>query len=174
MGRKKPETAEETAREMRRRRALDLRLRGYKYQEIADELGVSVGTAHKDVTRLLTETRRKQAEDIEHQRQIESARLDERERTQREVLDVWLRRLDEADTPDEVERATRQVDRADAALDRIARRRAALQGLDAPQRSEVSATVTQPTVDDLGMMTDEQLRQAAQQRGGRDTDRDPG
>lgn len=168
-------TAQDDAREARRRRAFSLRIeRGYGYQQIADETGVSLATAWNDVQWVMRQTRDRQAEDVAHARSVEAERLEDRERRVRDLLLDWHRRYRDSDPLDSEIRqeASRQIDRLDAALDRIQRRRARLLGLDAPQRSEVDATVTTARVDDLALMTDAQLRAMAEGPDESDCDED--
>lgn len=68
-----PETV---AAEANREKALELRISGATYREIAKELGVSVGSAHAYVTDGLEELRNANAESTEKVRQMEIARLD--------------------------------------------------------------------------------------------------
>lgn len=58
------------------RRAVELRLSGYSYPEIAAELGISVSNAFNRVQSALTTTIAKTAEDAEKVRNMELHRLD--------------------------------------------------------------------------------------------------
>jgi transcriptional regulator len=69
-------TAKDDAREARRAEAIDLRIRGYTYREIAKELGVSVGAAFKDVSAALEQVRAEAAETAREHLDIELSRLD--------------------------------------------------------------------------------------------------
>ena len=60
----------------RRDKALALRLRGAGYQEIADELDMSVGGAYKSVMRALEILREKTNEKAKEVRDLELQRLD--------------------------------------------------------------------------------------------------
>jgi hypothetical protein len=101
------------------RRAVELRTQGRTYQQIADELGVSVGGAHVAVTRYLEETRAISREGAEEIRRLELDRLDR-------ILSTIGPQAEGGDL---------------AAVDRVLRlqeRRAHLLGLDAPKASSVT------------------------------------
>jgi predicted DNA-binding protein (UPF0251 family) len=68
--------APKDALEIRRIEALRLRVSGLTYEAIAEELGVSLGTAHSDVQFMLAKRRKQAAEDAEHVRELELERLD--------------------------------------------------------------------------------------------------
>lgn len=57
----------------RRKKALDLRLAGATFREIAGALGVSLGTAHTDVATALADIPKEEANEL---RKLEAARLD--------------------------------------------------------------------------------------------------
>lgn len=95
--------------EVKRGQALELRIGGANYREIARTLGISVGSAHDYVTKGLEELRNANAESTDRVRSMEVARLDGM------LLKLWPKR----DQP--------RV--ADTIL-RISERRARLLGLD--------------------------------------------
>lgn len=67
---KKSEIAE------RRKRALDMRIKGYSLQQIADELGVAIGTVHIDLNETFKDLHQKTIESGETLRELELQRLD--------------------------------------------------------------------------------------------------
>jgi transposase-like protein len=95
-------------RERRRADALELREKGYSYRAIAQELGVSLDTAHQDVKTAMAAITKEPAETV---LALELARLDEYERRLREAIEGG------------------DLDRIDSAL-RVQARRAKLLGLD--------------------------------------------
>ena len=100
------------------RKAVELRTQGWTFQRIADELGVSVASAHNAVTRYLEETRAISREGAEEIRRLELDRLDR-------ILATIGPLAEGGDL---------------AAVDRVLRlqeRRAHLLGLDAPKASSV-------------------------------------
>lgn len=66
----------EVSAEVKKGQALDLRIAGANYREIARTLRISVSTAHEYVTEGLLELRNENAERIETLRQIEKTRLE--------------------------------------------------------------------------------------------------
>lgn len=109
---------DDVARLDRRRQALELRLRGRNYNQIADELGISVGAAYKDVTLELAELRTTTTEKAEAVRDMELKRLDM-------AIGGLEARLEEGD-PQVV-----------AAWVKVSESRRKLLGLDAPVKIEV-------------------------------------
>lgn len=102
-----------------------MRRRGKSYPKIAEALGVSVGTAHRDVTIELARLAKECSEEAEAIRQIELERLDD-------ALDAISDRIEQGD------------DRAVATMLRIQERRAKLLGLDSPDRQQVEVTGIDP------------------------------
>lgn len=100
-----------------RRKALDLRIAGATYEQIADGLGVSAPTAWGHVQAALAESRKTTAETADKVRAMELRRLDAI------VVGLWPRRTD-----------PRTADTILRAMDR----RASLEGLDAAKKVEVS------------------------------------
>lgn len=100
----------------RTRKALTLRLQGLTFREVAEQVGVSVATAHKYVTRALADIPKGEADTL---RALECERLDA---LQAAYWDAAL---------------AGNLDAADRVL-RIIDRRARLLGLDAPQRMEMN------------------------------------
>ena len=111
-----PPNSNPPAYQARRIKALDLRLSGASYRQIAAALSTDVGTAHKDVQRALRETMQEAGDGV---RKVEVARLD------RLLLAVW---------PKAVAGDTAAVH---TAL-RIMERRAVMLGLDAPLRIDMA------------------------------------
>jgi hypothetical protein len=108
--------------EARRVKVYDLRLRGKTIREIAAAVGVSVQTAHADVTAVLTRIKADANDTAEQVRQLEIERLDK-------MLDAfWLGVLDGNEKA------------ADVVL-KVQARRAKLLGLDAPEQHSVEASV---------------------------------
>lgn len=104
-----------------RRKALDLRIAGASYEQIADGLGLSVSTAWKHVQSALAESRKVTAETADKVRAMELKRIDAI------VVSLWPRRSD-----------PRTADTILRAMDR----RATLEGLDAPKKIEVADGLT--------------------------------
>jgi len=99
--------------------AIALRIAGCSYKEIAEQLGLSCGGAHKTVMRVLEKDAAKTAEDAERLRQMELMRLD------RMLLGLWTQA--KAGNQGAVDRVLR-----------IMERRSKYLGLDAPVRRELS------------------------------------
>jgi len=95
--------------------SLRLRIRGYSYRRIAEELGIGKTLAHKYVVQALVEIREQNSESAHELRTLELERLD--------VMQAKLSPLGDADALD--------ARTADTIL-RIMERRAKLIGLDAP------------------------------------------
>ena len=142
MGRK----AEEDARRVRRLEAVQLRVKGMTFEEIGKRQGTSAPTAMRDVHQELAEQAKRTEKSIAELRALELIRLEDRERRIRKRLDALGEDLEDDE-------------RADRILDRIAKRRASLLGLDAPQRTESNITSSSVVrFDDLGQMSEDQLR----------------
>lgn len=103
----------------REKRAMALRLAGATYEQIASELHISLGAAHKAVQSVLDRTRQQCSEQADELRQLEVARLDR----MLLLLESQIR--------------TGHLGAIDRAL-RIQERRAKLLGLDAPVRQETT------------------------------------
>jgi hypothetical protein len=112
-------TAEDDAIEDRRAKAWDLRVRGKTYREIGAALGVSGKTAHQDCHAVLDRIKTETDDKAEHHRELQLARL--------ERLTAVLMPMAEGGDLDAMDR-----------LDKLEKRRAALLGLDAPTRSELT------------------------------------
>lgn len=130
---------------LRRKEAIKLRVEGNTYAEIAEQLGVSEGTAYGDVKAVITESR-KEANELAA-----------------ETLEVELRRLDTA-----AKLAIREIQVGNLqAIDRLVKtqeRRAKLLGLDSPDKHEVSsnvdlspARVRELAAEQFGRVTPEEL-----------------
>ena len=106
-----------------RARALELRKNGLTYEAIAQELGISLQYAHKTVSQALAALEKANAEEARHVRTLELERLET----------LFLKAFTRARKGDL------------GAIDRVLRimeRKAKLLGLDAPSRSEVTASLT--------------------------------
>lgn len=131
----------------RRAKACQMRRDGHTWQEIADTLGLgSRSEAYNDVARALDEARKELRESAEQFRELELERLDNLERTVREVLakqhvhvsasgrvvkgDDGVTIVDDGPTLQAVDR-----------LLKIAERRSRLLGLDSAQKVEHSGQV---------------------------------
>jgi transposase len=132
------QTKAEIERELRREKAVALKLAGKQYREIAKELGVSLETAYNDVMVVLERTRKSANESAQESRQIAIERADR-------ILEKLEPLLD---NPRSAARAAEVILKAEE-------RRAKLLGLDAPTR--VQAEVAAVTLDEL-----DALRSAAE------------
>ena len=117
-------------------RAFQLRLAGATYSQIADDLGISLGGAHKIIMRVLQRLETTAEETAEVVRRLEVERLD------RMLLGLW---------PQAAKGGQGAVDR----VLRIMERRAKLLGLDKPARQEISGPDGGPL--DLSHLSDEEL-----------------
>lgn len=129
-------------REVNKEQALQLRISGASYRQIARTLGMSVSNAHLLVTEGLNELRSQNEELTEELRRVELARLDAM------LLALWERR--------------KEARVADSIL-RIMERRSKLLGLDAPMKWEGSGPGGGPIPVsgsfDLRNLTIDELRQ---------------
>lgn len=123
----------------RRYQALELRIAGKTYREIAQTLGINHSTLHHDIEQVLQE---REAGNIAKYRAMEEERLDIAVRAACEIIDAHPG----------TELALKAVDR----LIRASARRSGLLGLDAPTRVDVD--VTQVTQADLELQ--ELIREA--------------
>jgi len=129
----KTRNSKDFERAERKRNALELRLAGASYRDIAQALNCSVGTATNDCKEALAEIPMQQADEM---RTVELSRLDRLQRA------VW---------PKAVKGDLQAVDRAIKIIDR----RAKLFGLDAPQQVQITANDI-----DLDAAVDKMLRVA--------------
>lgn len=127
------QTQREYDRAERKRNALELRLAGASYRDIAQALEVSPATALQDCKEALADIPAQQADEM---RTVELSRLDRLQRA------VW---------PRAVKGDLQAVDRAIKIIDR----RAKLFGLDAPQQVQITANDI-----DLDAAVDKMLRVA--------------
>ncbi len=116
-----------------RKIAFELRKRRYTYQEIADELHVSIKTAHQYVNAYWEEIKDTTQEVAELVRERELGTLDA---LQKRLTPIALEHTDPTDLP----RGEFQLKVIDRLL-RIQERRAKLLGLEAPQKVDVNSGV---------------------------------
>lgn len=114
---KKPRTNPEII-EIRRGKALDLRISGKSYRTIGKALGISGKTAFDDVKRAMERQRRETNDTLDHHRALQLSRLD------RAVEGIWPA----------VKKGDKEAARV---LVRLEKRRAELLGLDAPTKHEL-------------------------------------
>lgn len=131
--------------QMRRVRALELRVQGYGYREIGVELGVSAYCAHQDVKHELSN---REGEAVEKARQVEEARLDL----------ILLRAMHVVqDSTDKPELMLKAVDR----VIRVINQRAILLGLNVPTQVNVSVTeLSQADVELQELLAEAEARNA--------------
>jgi len=108
-------------------KALELRMAGFSYPEIAGRLGISTGTAYNYVSGTLAKTKQEAAETAEQIRTLEVSRLDK-------MLAVLAPMAEQGDM--------QAIDR----ILKIQERRAAYLGLDAPKASLVAVDARPDTV----------------------------
>jgi transposase len=113
--------------ETRRERAINLRIEGQPYREIAKLLGVSLSQARSDVEAVLERTREHADETAQRMRKISLERLD---------------RLTRGLMP----KADRGDSRAAEVIAKIEERRAKLVGMDAPEKRELTGADGTPLV----------------------------
>jgi hypothetical protein len=132
---------------MQRARAIELRATGMTYAQIGAAMGISRQAAAKHVAKALDELDASTMESARRLRRLESMRLDAVLRAS------WPKR-------DQVEHARIILE--------VSKRRAQLEGLDAPERREVTGKDGAPLVPapepevNVDHMTDEQLAQLAE------------
>ncbi len=114
-----PDPKHEAEIELRRNRAIQLRVEGWSYREIAEELKVSVSTAFGDVESVIERNRQEANENAEKARRIALQRID-----------VAVRGL----MPDVRSGNARSAE----VMAKLEERRAKLIGLDAPEKRELT------------------------------------
>ena len=112
------------AREQRRKQVATNLLAGLNYREMAEALGVSIGTITEDVRILMGRWQREQVETVDDYLQLSERRLD------RALNAIW---------GDVLDGDLKAIDR----MLRIEERRAKLRGLDQPQEIKHSGSVDQ-------------------------------
>lgn len=121
--------------ELRREQAIALRVKGWTYTEIAEELGTCKSTAFKDVQACIRESIENRREDADAVRALELKRIDAATRVCMKFL------TDENENPDDPEKSKELRLKT---IDRIAKlndQRSKMLGLYAPQ--EIRSTVTE-------------------------------
>lgn len=126
----------------RKAEAIRLRVRGKTIREIATELGISVGQAHKDLRAAMSETAREAEENVVEQRGLELNRLERA----LEVVENVLTNSVGAEEGDEL--SLKALDR----LVKIQEQRAKLLGLYAPEKKDVTARVAAVGLDEIDAM----------------------
>lgn len=127
MGKRDQTSGAMIARASTTAQALELRMAGFSYPEIAAKLGIAVGTAHKYVAGSIAKTRQEAAETAEEIRTLEVSRLDK-------MLAVLAPMAESGDM--------QAIDR----ILKIQERRAAYLGLDAPKAQLVAVDSRPDTV----------------------------
>ncbi|MEY9937305.1 hypothetical protein [Streptacidiphilus sp. MAP5-3] len=139
--------AQQTATAERRRQAVQLRISGHSWQEIADLLGYSSkGAACTDVRRALEKAVEKLSIPLEAHRQLEMDRLDAMQNA------LWDKVL---------EGDTKAIDTSLKLMDR----RAKLLGLDAPQRHELTLEAIDAALADVEQQLAAARSEAAEAEG---------
>ena len=113
-----------------RKTAIKLRAEGLSYKAIAEEMGVSLQTAHNWVTAELEQARKDTAESVAELRELEAMRLDR-------LLVKWFEKAEAGNAE------------ALSAVLRISERRAKMYGIDAPTRTanmNVDVTTENPVL----------------------------
>lgn len=139
---------------IRRTKALELRARGKGFQEIADTLGVSIGTAHTDVRTAMVEYAKEAEGNIQAERGIELRRLERALTVVEEVL-LHEEPTDAGEDGDILGMIESSRELKLKALDRLVKiqeQRAKLLGLYAPERRELEAKVAAVALEDLDAM----------------------
>lgn len=131
---------DELAVELRRSKVLELQIAGKSYRQIAEELTVSLGTVASDMKALVERAKAENDDRVERERMLSLARNGK-------ALAVVLPMLNDGET----------VKDAVDALDKLEKRRAALLGLDAPTRQELSGPKGAPIEIDGRAMLVERL-----------------
>lgn len=145
-GKQIPEIAELTAEEQK---ALDLRVAGKTFPQIAKELGCSLGTAYGRVQQALAYSREAMASKGAEYRELEANRLNKLLESMWPVaigeMQVLPKMDDEGNTRKTIEEAT--LEGQQKAVDRVLKimeRRAKMLGLDAPAKTELTGKDGQP------------------------------
>ena len=126
----------------RRERALQLRAQGYRYRQIADELGYcDTSSAWNAVKQALDELNQRTADQADRYRMLEDQRLDML------AAPLWRRLTRTVTDPQTGDETTEPNYRAIDRLLRIAERRARLWGLDETDRHRQAASDAQAAAD---------------------------
>jgi len=131
--------AAELAREGRRLKAMELKLEGKTFRHIADQLGVSVGTAHGDVQACLLELVEMRQDTTEEYVELETERLE----ADRDDLNSLLGAL----APDISQGCHGAIDKAIKIINqrvKVSESIRKLRGLDAPQRNQHTIATVSP------------------------------
>ena len=113
--------------ELRRTKAIEMRVEGFSYREIAKELGVSVATAFNDVEAVIERNKQEANENADKARRIAIQRID-----------VAVRGL----MPDVRAGNARSAE----VMAKLEERRAKLVGLDAPEKRELTGAEGAPLI----------------------------
>jgi hypothetical protein len=141
-------TQRKAARIARQRKAFELASQGWKFRDIAAEIGVKT---HSYVSKLIAAESALPGPGTAAARSIECAKLDERERLQRTML---AQQMEERTNPEtgKVQKviSPEALEKFDQAMTRIATHRSKIMGLDAPIKiSEAMSQEWNEVLDDL-------------------------
>lgn len=129
--------------EERRAKVVELKVGGYSFREIGKQLGINEGTACRDYRAVIDRTKADADETVEEERRTSLARLGKAIRVLMPLVeagseDAIRRRIDAGEDIKLIVAQTGLALDAMDRLDKLERRRAALLGLDAPTRSELT------------------------------------
>jgi len=164
----KPTASKRLEMEARTERVLDMKRMGFTYRMIAKELGVSVATVHKDLSRELRHLAAANEGKTDQWRQLELQKLDALEREAQRVLNrhhavLYKGQVVQATSPmtGQKERLTDDAPilAAIRELRAISDQRARLLGLNAPQHLEHTGKESGPIKHeyDFSCLSDEEL-----------------
>ena len=130
-------TARREIAKERQRRAHELRVKGWSFPQISDELGVAVSTVYADVNRYWKDTYEENKEETDLSRNRMLVRLDTLAKRMLERYDTGA---EDADTQAQL-------------LLKVMEREARLLGLDAPAKTEITGTFQSQISDALSRIT---------------------
>jgi len=146
--------------EERRAKVVQLKVDGYSFREIGAKLGINEGTACRDYRAVIDRTKAEADETVDEARRESLARIARAIRVLMPMVDAGdeetvKRRLAAGEpAPLVIAQANAALDAMDR-LDKLEKRRAALLGLDAPTRSELTGKDGAPVpIDARGSLLD--------------------
>lgn len=151
-----PGTAQKIAIKQRIPKAIELRLQGYEYQQIADELGVSILTAWNDVMRGLDQLNDNMSARARILREITLGRLEE-------AIRLVMDDMTEAIAGENGNGRKKVNYKAISALCKLIDRVARIEGLEAPKELDVKVQISDMTTEERISRVNE-LMQAAHQK----------